>query len=278
MPENLTKVWKITASKGAGSIDLPSMTTLDAITRQLPQGYYSTFRTFDNRKRALDIASHLQRLYKPADMQNIRVVVDANTLRKHLRGVLHDYSGEVRARIIMTKQGQIYIAVEPLKLPPPEIYMEGVKVVTTDAQRDNPRLKSTTFISASEKERAELSRSNIYEALLVRNGSIVEGMTSNFFYFKDDKLNTARRNILLGVTRRIVLRVARGSDLDILYRPLKREQIQTLSESFITSSSRGIVPVVQIDKFSVGEGIPGPITRTLMAGYAGYVKTHAEMI
>ena len=103
-------------------------------------------------------------------------------------------------------------------------------------------------------------------------------MTSNFFYIMNGKLGTARRNILLGVTRRIVLRVARGSGLDILYCPMKREKISALSEAFITSSSRGIVPVVRIDGMLVGEGVPGPVTKRLMVGYTNYVKQHTEMI
>ena len=278
MPENITKVWEITTSKGARRIDLPNIATLDAITRQLPQGYYSTFRTFDNGKRALGITAHLRRLYKPAGMQNIKVAVDADALRRHLRDVLRDYSSEARVRVIMTRDGKVYIVIEALNLLPPEIYLEGVKVVTTAVQRKNPRLKSTDFISTSKRERAEISRSNIFEALLVRNGIILEGMTSNFFYIMNGELGTARRNILLGVTRRIVLRVARGSGLDILYCPMKREKISALSEAFITSSSRGIVPVVRIDGMLVGEGVPGPVTKRLMVGYTNYVKQHTEMI
>jgi branched-subunit amino acid aminotransferase/4-amino-4-deoxychorismate lyase len=59
---------------------------------------------------------------------------------------------------------------------------------------------------------------------------------------------------------------------------LKRKQVPALSEAFITSSSRGIVPVVQIDGFPVGEGIPGPVTKMLMDAYHSYVNDHAELI
>ena len=278
MSENVTKVWKINNTNGATRIQLPNMTTLDEVTRQLPPGYYSTFRTFDNGKRVLGLQAHLKRLYKPAALQNIRVTVDAVELRKFLRDVLRDFSNEARVRVVMINAGQIYIAIKVLKPLLPEIYLHGVKVVTMDVQRENPRLKSTAFIFASEKERAELSRSNIFEALLVSNGAILEGMTSNFFYIQDRKLGTARRNILLGVTRRTVLHVARLIGMDILYRPLKREQIPALSEAFITSSSRGIVPVIRIDEVPVGEGRPGPITKNLLDRYASYVKNHAEKI
>jgi branched-subunit amino acid aminotransferase/4-amino-4-deoxychorismate lyase len=75
-----------------------------------------------------------------------------------------------------------------------------------------------------------------------------------------------------------VLRVARGSGLDILYHALKREQVPALDEAFITSSSRGIVPVVQIDDVTVGEGRPGSVTKQLSDLYIEYVMRHAELI
>lgn len=278
MPENAIELWELSKTIGKKRINLPEMSTLDLITRQLPSGYYTTFRTYDEGKRVLGLQEHLQRLYEPDAMQNIKVAVDVDTLRKYLRKVLREYGNEARVRVIMTGQGKIYVVIEALNLLPPEIYLEGVKVVTTAVQRKNPRLKSTDFIYTSKSTRAEISRRNVFEALLVRNGAILEGMTSNFFYFMNGELGTARHNILLGVTRRIVLRVARGSGLDILYHPLKREQVPNLSEAFITSSSRGIVPVVRIDDVSVGEGVPGPITKNLLEGYVNYVKQHAEMI
>ena len=123
------------------------------------------------------------------------------------------------------------------------------------------------------------AHSEFFEALLVRNEFILEGMSSNFFYVKGDGiLGTAQKNILLGVTRRTVLRVARGSGIDIAYRALKREQVPALDEAFLTSSSRGIVPIVQIDDLPVGEGRPGSVTNRLSRLYNHYVVSHAEVI
>lgn len=278
MADNTIKVWEISSGKRVKGIDLPDTSTLDAITKQLPSGYYSTFRTFDAGKCVLGLRAHLQRLYKPASMQKINVSVDADGLRGYLSDALRNYCSEARVRVIMSRGGQVYIIIEALKPLPPEIFLDGVKAVTTDVQRENPRLKSTNFISTSERERVQISRSNIFEALIVRNGSILEGMTSNFFYVMDDKLGTARQNVLLGITRRTVLRVARGSGLEIIYRSLKRKRIPTISEAFLTSSSRGIVPIVQIDDMQLGEGTPGPVTKYLMNGYQTYVEQHAELI
>ena len=278
MPENNTRVWEITSKWGRVELHLSDISSLDAVTRQLPQGFYSTFRTYGGGIRTLGLRAHLQRLYQPAALQNITPAVFADTIRHHLAEILGEYPDEARVRVILTGNGQVYIALSHLKPLPAEVYLQGVKVVTTDMQRQNPRLKSTTFISASAGPRAQIAHSEFFEALLVRNEFILEGLTSNFFYVKEGKLGTAREDVLLGVTRGTVLRIARESGLSIVYRPLKRDQVRALSEAYLTSSSRGIVPVIQIDDMPVGEGRPGSVTKQLMKAYDEYVLRAAERI
>jgi branched-subunit amino acid aminotransferase/4-amino-4-deoxychorismate lyase len=112
----------------------------------------------------------------------------------------------------------------------------------------------------------------------VKNGQILEGMTSNFFHVRDGVLYTAQRDILLGVTRRTVIRVARGRGVEVRYKPLKLEQLSAVDEAFITSSSRGIVPVIKIDEVKVGQGRVGELTKQLSAAYEAYVIQKAEKI
>jgi branched-chain amino acid aminotransferase len=281
MPANTTdtiKVWQLSGKREAFEITLPDTSSLDSITRQLAQGFYTTFRTYDGGKRVLGLRAHLQRLYQPAAIQPVNASVSVNALRQHVAEILQAYPDEAKVRLVMTANGQVYIAVEPLKPLPAEIYALGVKVITTDVERQTPRLKSTGFISASQSARDKIAGSQVFEALLVRAGFILEGMTSNFFYVREGKLGTARRDILLGVTRQTVLRVARGRGLEIVYQPMKREQIPALAEAFLTSSSREIVPIIQIDEMTVGEGGPGPVTNALMEGYHSYVLRLAERI
>jgi branched-subunit amino acid aminotransferase/4-amino-4-deoxychorismate lyase len=209
----------------------------------------------------------------------------------------------------MTKQGQAYIAIEPLKVLPREIYDRGVRVETTELHRQHPRLKSTTFIGRSESERKHIAQQGIFEALLVKNGEILEGMTSNFFYVKylraernepkanvvearassawhqprlsaqhEVVLGTAKDNILLGITRQTVIDLAMTKGIKVKYQPLKRNQLSAADETFITSSSRGIVPVIQIDDVTIGQGSPGPVTRKLLEAYERYVIQKTEII
>lgn len=282
----MIRTWRITPTKNDEI--KADVSTLDEVTRQLPEGYYSTFRTYAGATRVLGLTSHLQRLYKPVSTPE----VSEPFLRRQLSVLLDRYRpGEARVRAMMTRQGQVYVSIAFFTLLPREIYESGVCAETTGLHRQHPRLKSTSFIGRSDAERRHIARERIFEALLVKDGKILEGMTSNFFYVmgraewrrgKTEEakatVGTARHGILLGVTRETVIELARGRGLEVKYQPLKLEQIPNLSEAFITSSSRGIVPLVQIDKFTIGEGDPGPITTGLMTAYESYVLDKAEKI
>jgi len=271
----MIQAWHVTQTQNI-RLELEA-SLLDEFTRQMPDpdGYYSTFRTFDGCTRVLGLTAHLQRLYEPVSMPE----VSESFLRRQLLTLLEPYRpDEARVRLIMTKRGHVYIASEPLRSLPREVYETGVRVETTEIQREHPRLKSTTFIGQSDSERKHIAQEGIFEALLVKDGKILEGMTSNFFYVKDNILYTAQDDILFGITRKTVIDVARGRGVDVNYEPLERNQLTDVHEAFITSSSRGIVPVIQIDNLTIGQGRPGPITMELSAGYDQYVIEKAEKI
>ena len=281
----MIQTWRITSTENV-SIDIRAA-SLDEVTRQLPGGYYSTFRTFDRCTRVLGLSAHLNRLYEPVSTPE----VTDHALRRQLFTLLEPYHpSEARVRVIMTKQGQVYLAAEPLKLLPPAVYEHGVRVETTELHRLQPHLKSTSFIERSDAERKHIAREGVFEALLVKDGKILEGMTSNFFYVGQTALEkpqqagsqaylgTARENILPGITRDTVIEIARGRGLEVKYLPLSLNQLETITEAFITSSSRGVVPVIQINQVTIGEGSPGTITRQLSASYDAQVMDKAERI
>lgn len=285
----MIQTWHITRTHNI-KLDLQA-STLDEVTRQLPDGYYSTFRTFDGCLRVLGLTSHLRRLYGPVSSAE----VDEAVLRRQLRTLLESYRpGEARVRAVMTREGQAYLAMAPLSLPR-AIYENGVRAETTPLQREHPRLKSTSFIDRSDAERKHIAEEGIFEALLVKEGQILEGMTSNFFYIlraerseersllraqskREITLCTARNHILLGITREMVIDLAQAGGLEVKYRPLKLDQLPEIEEAFLTSSSRGIVPIVQIDHLPVGQGSPGPITQQLSAAYEQAIIQRAEEI
>lgn len=260
--------------------DIPIQTqarTLDELTRELSQGFYTTFTTLSKGTKVLGLHMHLQRLYAPAMEQGIVPSVDELFLRKKIAELVKiKLPKESRVRLVLTKNnGLIHIALQSFEPHSKQIYINGVKTVTAELARQAPRIKDTGFISSSVEQRKQVGR-NVFEVLLVKDRKILEGMTSNFYAIKGKTLVTARRGILLGVTRRAVLRLARGQGMSIEYRAPKISE--KFDEAFLTSSSRGVVPIVSIDNKSVGQGRVGQLTKVLISAYASYVKERSEKI
>jgi len=259
----------------------------DELTRQLPRGLYTTFSTNHSGTRVLGLTAHLERLNLPSPASRA-------DLRRALSQLAESNApGESRFRVIHSdSDGTVYVIVQSLSPPAREIYERGVKVVTANLLRHDARRKDTGFIAASQSQRAQVG-GDVYEVLLTKKGKIYEGMTSNFYVILPTRpstteqrtrssaqdggiLVTARTGILLGVTRRVTLRLARGQGMDIVYRAPRVDE--DFTEAFLTSSSRGIVPIVQIDGKAVGEGGVGAWTKRLSLAYAAYVEERSEKL
>lgn len=250
--------------------------TLDEASRILPQGLYTTFRTYANGSRVLGLQAHLDRLYQPAARQNITPALSEAELRQVLSDLCAKTNGESRLRLTMDgtdQPGALFLSIQPFTPLKPETYLDGVRVVTAPSARKTPRLKTTAFIEASADLR-RLVEKDVFEVLLCRDGNVLEGMTSNFYVIQAGTLITSRYGILLGVTRRTVIRLARGVGLDVEYRAPDVDE--SFSEAFLTSSSRGVVPIVSIDGKPVGQGSPGKWTKQLIVAYNTYVEKSAQ--
>jgi len=115
--------------------NLPHQTqakTLDEMTRELPQGFYTTFSTLFNGTRAMGLGAHLQRLYAPAVERGLIPSVDESTLRNRLADIVElNLPKESRVRLILTKNdGTVYVGVQPFEPLPKSIYENGVKVIS----------------------------------------------------------------------------------------------------------------------------------------------------
>jgi branched-subunit amino acid aminotransferase/4-amino-4-deoxychorismate lyase len=281
----------------------------DELTRRLPRGLYTTFSTNHNGTRVLGLSAHLERLYASTESAPAPSASPSDLRRALAQLTASNAPGESRFRLLRSlSDGAVYVIVQRFMPPPREIYERGVKVVTAEMTRHDPRLKDSGFISESQSLRGRVG-GEVYEVLLTKKGKIYEGMTSNFYVViaspKEEAISapmrgllrsvsirrintaystiarndeatlvTARTGILLGVTRRAVLRLARGEGMSIVYRPPRMDE--DFAEAFLTSSSRGIVPIISIDGVGVGEGRVGAWTKRLSLAYAAYVEERSE--
>lgn len=156
---------------------------------------------------------------------------------------------------------------------PDSHYSDGIKAITTPLFRSIPLSKTIQYTPAIIALR-EAHLQNAQEALYLNSRSeILEATTSNFFAFKDDVLITPpQEEILLGITREVVLRLAKDH-FKIDVRPLPYEEIETLSEAFISASNKEVMPLVQIDDIAIGSGKVGKNTQRMMQLFETYTQS-----
>lgn len=278
-------VWKahITAGKQE-SQELafsPFEGTLDIATQVLPGGAFTTFRTYQVHK-ALYLKNHFQRLERSAQLSLVPLVLEQDALRQVLHaliGMQEPFERRIRVTLDLERQvGAVYFAFEALQIPDEESYQNGVKVVTCRMERQNAQAKLTSFVAQASKIRRTLPE-DVNEALMINpQGKVLEGLSSNFFAVQDGAIFTAGENVLPGITRLIVLSEIEKAGIPLHYAAITAESIFRLDEAFITSSSRGILPVVQIDRTRIGFGKPGPITRRLMEKLEQRIQEEIEDI
>jgi len=249
----------------------PSMAEASSL---LPHGTYTTLRTYDNGARVLRLAQHLARLQETGARTG-GAALDAAKVRAGLaEAVKSAGAGDARFRLTHTGRG-LFIAVERLEPLAEALYRDGAACVSVPLRREAPRVKDTRFIPAASTAYHGLPP-GVHEGLMVaEDGTVLEGLTSNFFAVKDGILHTEEQRVLPGITRGLVLELARGL-LPKATDAVRLDQIPELSEAFLTSVSRGILPVTRVDGTAVGDGRPGTVTRELSRRFDALVAREAE--
>jgi len=251
----------------------------DAANKE-PQGVYTLARTYE-RNKALLLNDHLDRLERSAQLEGIIGKLDRSALRAALRNLI-DQSGyaESRFRITIPRAApdQQIISLEQFKPVPVEIITNGARIITLHMERQNPVAKTTAWMT-ERKSAVEAFPPGIYEGVLVgTDGALLECTSSNFYAILDGTLRTAGDALVLGgIARRVLLTVA-PDVLPVRLEPIHVEQIRTLGEAFLTSAGRGVVPIVEIDGQSIGDGNLGPLTLKLRAAYESWAAVHLEPI
>lgn len=260
------------ASQTACDVQLaPVVNSLDDVSRQLPEGVYTTFRTYQ-KNHVLRLFDHFDRLENSARLTGREFSLDIERVRIELRKALLKYAhDEARVRIsidLAVNFGDIYLILEELHVPSMEEYRQGVATITKKMHRENPEAKVTSFISKADEARNQTSSVKINETLMVSEDDIVlEGLSSNFFGIINDIIYTAGEGVLPGITRKIAIDVAEMAGYQVVFEGIHIANLPKLSEAFITSASRAILPVTTINNRPVGTGHVGQITRMLQIAF-----------
>lgn len=213
-------------------------------------------------------SAHLLHLNVPFDKEQLRAfvyqLIEANQQTNGAirmiatGGYAPDGYAPVKPNIIMLQH--------PHPVYPETYYTDGVKLLSYRYEREIPRAKTINYLMGISALPA-LRAANAIEVLYHDGQFIRETVRANFYILTPGgKLVTPADKILLGNTRKAVLRIARQF-LPVEEREVAFEELKTAQEAFLSSSTRGIMPVVGVDDMVFGAGEPGPVTQKLMAGF-----------
>jgi branched-chain amino acid aminotransferase len=219
---------------------------------ELPLGVYTAFRTFQH-GRFLGLEKHFDRTDRCMELLGWTRRLDRPLVRPRLQEAVDGW-------------------------PLPEAFVrlvEGVRVeIARGLKRDDPRIKAADFVLR--RRPFPLNRQDAYEHLLVGDdGRILEATSANFYAFLGGALRTAEEGMLEGITRTFVLRLCRELGMGVELGPLYLDDLPRAEEAFLTSSTRGLVPVVQVADLPIGYGKPGPRTLRLTQAYNALVEREA---
>ena len=259
------------------------ITSFDQLYDGSELGVYSALRTFDHNK-FLYLAQHIQRTLDSMRRLGWADGLDEARLRQGLHEACTQYPlEEARVRFDylaapprhLQTASRLLIGLMPFTPPTPAMYQNGIRLgFAPELARQNPLVKTADFAQA---RRIYPIGGEIYEHLLVNEqNQILEGTSSNFYGVLNGVLHTAGEGVLAGITRQIVLDLAKDLQIPISLEPIHVDEIPQLREAAISSASRALLPVVQIGDQMVGNGRPGSIIPRLLAAYNDFVAQAVE--
>jgi D-alanine transaminase len=153
----------------------------------------------------------------------------------------------------------------------------GIKAITLDDSRWQFCNLKTIALLANILHRQDALDADSGEAILIKDGYVTEGAASNVFAVIDDVLVTPPKNmtILPGITRDVIVDLAQANGIPCREGSISLAELQSASEIWVTSSTREIVPVVELDKHPVGDGKPGPVLQNVDQIFQTYKQTLA---
>lgn len=249
-------------------------------------GVFEGIRSYNGRVFMLD--EHVERLYRSAKAIGLTIPMTplgmagavvrtckANeTMDGYVRLVVTRGVGTLGLNPYLCKKPQIIIIAANIRLYPKKLYDDGLKIVTVGTMRNhpealNPCIKSLNYLN-NILAKIEALNSGVMEAVMLNHvGSVAEATGDNIFIVRGKTLLTPPNSagILEGITRNVVMELAREKGFDVRESTLSRCDLYTADEVFLTGTAAEVIGVVDIDARKIGDGSPGPVTRSLTKSF-----------
>ena len=168
----------------------------------------------------------------------------------------------------------LIMIAEELPVYPHEVYTNGAKLIMVNYQRELPHVKTINYLNTFRLNKLKKEK-DAFDVLYYSDNGVAECPRNNFFIIKNNELITPKEFVLFGITRKIILELAREC-FTIEERKIKLEELKDANEAFITSTTGGIIPITQIDEHKIGNGIVGDKTKNIMKLFDKYTKNYLD--
>lgn len=200
------------------------------------------------------LKDHTERLLESAKTIGLTHLFDAEFIKNSISDLIRDYKSETfNLKILLiggaTKEKALLniLCLNPL-FPDKKLYRDGAEFITYNYERSFPHAKTLNMLE-SYLAYKKAKEKKAYDALLINhNDFILEGTRTNFFCIKDKTIYTPfEKDILLGVMRKVMIKVASENNYQIVEKNIKPEDIKSYDGAFVTSTSSKIIPIKSID-------------------------------
>ena len=260
-------------------------------------GVFEGVRAYHGRVFKLD--EHVDRLFDSAKVIALDIGVSKEEMKQiilrtcaknkivvgYIRPLVSRGVGDLGLNPYLCKKATVVCIAGSIQLYPDKFYAEGLKIVTVATHRNyneslNPRVKSLNYLN-NIMAKIEGIQAGSPEALMLNTqGMVAECTGDNIFIIKGNTISTpdVHSGSLDGITRRVVIDLAKARGMEVIEGPMSRFDIWVADEFFITGTAAEVVPVVELDRRLIGDGLPGAITKALIADFKAYVTTQGTPI
>ncbi len=251
----------------------------------MADGVYEVTSVLDGR--LIDFEGHAKRLRRSLDELDMQSPVSMDELLEiHRELVARNGIDEGLVYLQITRGAPVdrdFVFPDPAETPPTIVLFtqakpglaarpaarKGIRVISIPDLRWHRRDIKTVQLLYPSMGKMMAKAAGADDAWLVEDGFVTEGTSNNAYIVKGGRIITRglSNDILHGITRAAVLRLAREAQMEVEERPFTIEEAQGADEAFITSASTFVMPVVEIDGAKIGTGAPGPLATRLREIY-----------
>lgn len=237
-------------------------------------GIFDFFKTIDGQPVFLE--DHLDRLFRSAVLMRLELKQSRDEIRnKIIRLIESNNLNDSGIKVILTggfspdgfniAEPNLIISQQGFEIPR-TMSEKGISILTHEYQRQFSNAKTLDYLQAIWLQPI-LKEKKADDVLYYSDGLLRECPRANIFIVtKDQKVLTPESGMLKGVTRKHVLEIS-GAMYVTEARDVSLEELRNAGEVFITSTTKNILPVVQVDGYVIGDGNPGEVSRTLAKEY-----------